>query len=62
MDIKEIVDYYNGLPSYVTPPKTDLVNSIMDAFRKEFGLEVKEKYMGRERNFMKSADKPFLCW
>ncbi len=56
MDIKEIVDYYNGLPSYVTPPKTDLVNSIMEAFRKEFGDEAPS--LGTVRNWITGKNKP----
>ena len=56
MDIKQIVDYYNGLPAYVTPPKTELVNSIMEALGKEFGDEAPS--LGTVRNWLTGKTNP----
>lgn len=56
MDIKEIVDYYNGLPPYVTPPKTELVNTIMDELGKRFGDEAPS--LGTVRNWLTGKTNP----
>ncbi len=49
--------------SFNADNKHEYIDMLNDEIGKlEDKLEEKEKYMGRERNFMKSADKPFLCW
>lgn len=38
----------------------ELINEEIDSLENE--LEEAERYHGRKRNFIKTADLPFLCW